>query len=57
MSVSVNGKALPESDYERTDKHLSISNLPQGAFDLEIEVDIKPQVNKESPSKMHTQEH
>ena len=46
MSVSVNGKAVPEADYERTDKKLTISNLPQGKFDLEIVVDIKPQVNR-----------
>ena len=44
VSVSVNGKAVPEADYERTDKKLTISNLPQGKFDLEIVVDIKPQV-------------
>ena len=35
---------MAQSDYERTDKKLSISNLPKGAFDLEITVDIKPQV-------------
>ena len=44
VSVSVNGKAVPEADYERTDKKLTISNLPKGKFDLEIVVDIKPQV-------------
>ena len=27
------------SDYERTEKKLSISNLPKGSFDLEITVD------------------
>lgn len=45
VSVSVNGSAVPKSDYEQTDKKLSISNLPKGAFDLEITVDIKPQVS------------
>ena len=30
VSVSVNGKAVPEADYERTDKKLTISNLPRG---------------------------
>ncbi len=45
VSVSVNGSALADKDYERTDKKLSISNLPKGAFDLEITVDIKPQVS------------
>ena len=44
VSVSVNGSALADKDYERTDKKLSISNLPKGSFDLEITVDIKPQV-------------
>ena len=43
--MSVNGSALADKDYERTDKKLSISNLPKGAFDLEITVDIKPQVS------------
>ena len=46
VSVSVNGSAVPKSDYEQTDKKLSISNLPKGAFDLEITVDIKPQVSR-----------
>ncbi|CAK0786230.1 hypothetical protein CVIRNUC_009443 [Coccomyxa viridis] len=45
ISVSVNGKAVSEADYERTDKKLTINNLPQGKFDLEIVVDIKPQEN------------
>ena len=53
MSVSVNGKAVPETDYERTDKKLVISNLPQGKFDLEIVVTIKPQVTQAS-ALMHS---
>ena len=48
ISVSVNGKAVSEADYERTDKKLTINNLPQGKFDLEIVVDIKPQVKVQS---------
>ena len=48
VSVSVNGSALADSDYERTHKKLSISNLPKGSFDLEITVDIKPQVRASS---------
>ncbi len=48
VSVSVNGSALADKDYERTDKKLSISNLPKGSFDLEITVGIKPQVSASS---------
>ncbi len=48
VSVSVNGNAIAKGDYEQTDKKLRISNLPQGSFDLEITVDIKPQVSAKS---------
>ena len=54
MSVSVNGKAVPKSNYEKTEKKLSISNLPKGSFDLEITVDLKPQVSADS---MHASDH
>ena len=44
-SVSINGKALNESDYERVPDKLTIKSLPEGEFDLEIVTTIKPQEN------------
>lgn len=45
VSVKVAGKQLSSGQYQVTDKHLVIGNLPSGNFDVEIEVDIKPKEN------------
>ncbi|BDA49167.1 Aminopeptidase N [Coccomyxa sp. Obi] len=45
VTVKVAGKELQPSEYELTDKKLTLSTLPAGEFEVEIEVDIKPQEN------------
>ena len=45
VSVKAAGKQLSSGQYQVTDKHLVIENLPSGKFDLEIEVDVKPKEN------------
>lgn len=45
VTVKVAGKELQSSEYELTDKKLTLSSLPAGEFEVEIEVDIKPQVS------------
>lgn len=44
MSVKVGGKALDPSEYTVSEKKLTLSSPPSGDFELEIDVDIKPQV-------------
>ncbi len=45
VAVKVAGKELQSSEYELTDKKLTLSKLPAGEFEVEIEVDIKPQAS------------
>lgn len=44
MAVKVAGEARTADSYELTEKKLTLSGLPKGAFELEIETEIKPQV-------------
>jgi aminopeptidase N len=44
LSVAVDGKILSESDFQQTEKSLSILNVPQ-VFSLEIRTRIKPHEN------------
>ena len=44
VSVKVAGKQLSDSEFKLTDKKLTVSSLPSGSFEVEIETDIKPQV-------------
>lgn len=44
QSVKINGQELSKDAYERTEQELTILKPPSGSFELEIEVDIKPQV-------------
>lgn len=43
--IKVAGKEIRSSDYDLTEKKLTLLNLPRGEFDIEIEVNIKPQVS------------
>jgi hypothetical protein len=43
VGVKVAGKALAADQYDLTDKKLTLINLPAGAFEAEIETEIKPQ--------------
>lgn len=45
VSLKVGGQEWPQDKYEVTSKFLTIKGLPSGDFDLETEVDIKPQEN------------
>lgn len=45
VGVKVAGKEWPKDKYEVTPKFLTIKELPSGDFDVEIDVDIKPQEN------------
>ncbi len=45
VAVKVAGKELQPSEYEITEKKLTLSKLPKGEFEVEIEVDIKPQAS------------
>ncbi|KAK9846623.1 hypothetical protein WJX81_007796 [Elliptochloris bilobata] len=45
VAVKVAGEALAADSYELTDKKLTLSGLPKGAFEVEIETEIKPQEN------------
>lgn len=44
VAVKVAGEARTADSYEMTEKKLTLSGLPKGAFELEIETEIKPQV-------------
>lgn len=44
VAIKAGGEPVPESNYVRSDKGLTISGLPSGSFELEIHVHIKPQV-------------
>ena len=46
MAVKVAGEARTADSYELTEKKLTLSGLPKGAFELEIETEIKPQVGQ-----------
>ena len=46
MAVKVAGEARGTDSYELTEKKLTLSGLPKGAFELEIETEIKPQVRQ-----------
>jgi hypothetical protein len=43
VGVKVGSKALSSSDYEVSEKKLTLTAPPAGEFELEINVDIKPQ--------------
>ena len=45
ISVAIDGKALPEGDYQLTSETLTIANVPD-RFVLETEVEINPSDNK-----------
>lgn len=45
LSVALNGKSLANHEYQVTDDHLIIQNVPR-QFTLDIETKIKPQENK-----------
>ena len=45
VSVKLAGKQLSSGQYQVTDKNLVIESLPEGKFDLEVEVDVKPKEN------------
>lgn len=47
MSVKVAGESLAAERYEVTDKKLTLTGLPAGAFEVEIETEIKPQVQRQ----------
>ena len=46
VSLKVAGKE--HTDYDVTEKQLTLSKLPKGEFEVEIDVDIKPQVRRPS---------
>ena len=46
VSLKVAGKE--HTDYDVTEKQLTLSKLPQGEFEVEIDVDIKPQARHPS---------
>ncbi|MBY0404188.1 MAG: hypothetical protein K2X66_09835, partial [Cyanobacteria bacterium] len=46
LSVKVNGTALPPNDYTREGENLTLKNLPQGPFTLEIQTRINPKANR-----------
>ncbi|KAK9785346.1 hypothetical protein WJX73_008039 [Symbiochloris irregularis] len=45
QSVKVDGKDVPQEQYEVSEKLLMIRGLPKGPFNLQIETQIKPQDN------------
>ena len=45
MSVKVGGRALAEGEYDLSEKLLVLRDLPTGAFELEIETEIRPEEN------------
>lgn len=45
LSVKINGKALPATEYLVNEESLTIANTPNGQFTLECETKIKPQEN------------
>ena len=49
VSLKVAGKE--HTDYDVTEKQLTLSKLPQGEFEVEIDVDIKPQVRRRPSSR------
>lgn len=48
VAVKVAGEARGTDSYELTGKKLTLSGLPKGAFELEIETEIKPQARQGS---------
>lgn len=53
LTVKVAGKELQPSEYDLTEKLLTLSKLPKGEFEVEIKVDIKPQASS-SQNCQHT---
>jgi aminopeptidase N len=45
VSIKVNGAEVAASNYERTEKTLTVNGLPSGEFELAITTTIKPQEN------------
>ena len=45
VSIAVDGAVVPASNYDLTEKTLTINGLPSGAFELAITTAIKPQEN------------
>ena len=45
VTIKVAGKEVQSSEYELTDNKLTLTSLPAGEFEVEIEVDIKPQAS------------
>ena len=45
ISIAVNGAVVPPSNYDLTEKTLTIKGLPSGSFELDITTAIKPQEN------------
>ncbi|GMH42507.1 hypothetical protein BSKO_10426 [Bryopsis sp. KO-2023] len=45
LGVKVNGEAWPEDKYVLSPKLLTLNDLPEGEFDLEIKTSLKPQEN------------
>jgi hypothetical protein len=45
VAVRVAGKQVSPEDVELSEKKLILSGLPAGQFEVEIDVDIKPQVS------------
>ena len=43
VGIKVAGKALEASEYSVSEKKLTLCSPPSGDFELEIDVDIKPQ--------------
>lgn len=46
LELKLNGKTLPEEDYQRLGETLTVQNLPQEAFILEIKTQINPKANR-----------
>jgi aminopeptidase N len=46
LDVKVNGQPLPKEQYTREGEILTLKNLPEGEFTLEIQTGINPKANK-----------
>lgn len=45
MSLKLDGSPVAKELYEVSEKLLMVRDLPQGAFTLEVETELKPQVS------------
>jgi hypothetical protein len=45
VGIKVAGKELSPADYTLTEKKLTLSGLPKGHFEVEVDVEIKPQAS------------